>query len=84
MVSIVIFYLIFIILFIIHAVQPVSDESFEFETHLTATVIVMTLLAAVTLVSFIGVVIILVIINRRLKTAKTIRGTPTKSTNKGP
>ncbi|XP_019850563.1 PREDICTED: cysteine-rich motor neuron 1 protein-like [Amphimedon queenslandica] len=63
-------------------VQPVSDESYD--THLTATIIVMTLLAAVTLVSFIGVVIILVIINRRLKTAKTIRGTPTKSTNKGP
>jgi hypothetical protein len=56
-----------------------DDEGF-FSTnvmHLTATVIVLTLLAAVTVASFIGVVIILAVINRRLKTAKSIRGIPT-------
>lgn len=60
----------------------VTSDSERTEMHLTATIIVLTLLAAISLVSFIGVVIILIVINRRLKTVKAIRGIPTKPARK--
>ena len=49
-------------------------ELYDLGHHLTATIIVLTLLAALALISFVGVVVILVAINRRLRLAKAISG----------
>ena len=44
------------------------------EAEYNATIVVLTLIAAIALVSFIGVFIGVILITRRLKTIKAIRG----------
>ncbi len=50
--------------------SPIGIDDMEYN----ATVIVLTLVAAVALISFIGIFIGLILITRRLKTMKAIKG----------